>query len=751
MKGRQAGSLLVPAMTVAEIYRMTEPLDEDRTHLVTVTCPGCFHPREWDASAVCPFCRYRPNADRSGALLPVGTQLKRYVIGEKLGQGGFGITYRGFDLKLHIKVAIKEYYPSDLVGRSVGRNTVVLNSREHEELFSYGLKTFLKEARTLAQMKHPHLVRVLNYFEMNGTAYLVMDYLEGEDLATHLKRQPDGRLPWRLAINLILPVLDGLRKVHEAGFMHRDIKPGNLYRTDEGLVLLDFGSARQVADSHTRSLLIFTRGYAPYEQYLAGHLNRQGPWTDVYGMAATLYFMLTAQCPPSALDRKQNDLLQQPDLLKPARHFVPDLPPTLDAALDAALAVEPERRLQSVVEFKQRLEAVLVEDERVVQAPVEPVVQAPVEPVVQAPADQSVDQERPAWPNRRWRVAVIALVLIGLAWGGAWIGFRSPPRQPDLPVVPVAPPPVAETPPVAEMPSVAETPSVAEKMPVMETPPIAQASQSFEPEMMRIPGGCFQMGSPISEKGRSEDERQHRVCVEAFEIGKYEVTVGEFKRFTSATGYRTDAERNTGEKGCYAWSATDGKWGWREGVDWRQPGYELSDAHPVVCMSWNDAVAYAAWLSKQTERTYRLPTETEWEYAARAGTTSARYWGDDPDQACRYANVADQTGGPRGHSWTVKHDCTDKYWYSAPVGSFQANAWNLSDLLGNVWEWTCSAYDRRYGGAETKCVESPRADARAVRGGSWYYRPAWARAAHRDSNTPFRRHLDAGFRLARSL
>jgi len=369
------------------------------------------------------------------------------------------------------------------------------------------------------------------------------------------------------------------------------------------------------------------------------------------------------------------------------------------------------------------------------------------------------------------------MALIGLAWGGAWIGFRSPPKQPDLSSGPVAPPPsVVVTPPVApppsvvvtpapavaSLPSITETPAVAPmppvtSLPVAETPavapmpPVAITRPSFEPEMVRVPGGCFLMGSPASETGRGEDERQHQACVETFEIGKYEVTVGEFNRFTSATGYRTDAERNTGEKGCYAWSAAEGRWGWRESVNWRQPGYKISDAHPVVCMSWNDAVAYAAWLSQQTERAYRLPTEAEWEYAARAGTTSARYWGDDPGRACQYANVADQTQGPGGHSWTVRHNCADKYWYSAPVGSFQANAWNLSDLLGNVWEWTCSAYDRRYGGAETKCVESHRADARAVRGGSWYYRPVWARAAHRDSNTPFRRHLDAGFRLARSL
>lgn len=242
----------------------------DQTYAVEVTCPGCFHPRQGNA-AICPVCKYQPHSNRSGALLAVETQLKRYQIGEKLGQGGFGITYRGFDLKLHMKVAVKEYYPSDFVGRSLDRKTVVLNSREHHELFSYGLRTFLKEARTLAQMNHPHLVRVLNYFEMNETAYLVMDYYEGEDLTTYLARQPDRRLPWRRALKLLYPVLDGLQKVHEAGFMHRDIKPGNLYLTrDDRLILLDFGAARQVVGDHSNSMLIFSKGYAPPEQHLRG-------------------------------------------------------------------------------------------------------------------------------------------------------------------------------------------------------------------------------------------------------------------------------------------------------------------------------------------------------------------------------------------------------------------------------------------------------------------------------------------------
>ncbi|QQS53592.1 MAG: protein kinase [Candidatus Competibacteraceae bacterium] len=173
---------------------MTVPPDETQGRPVEVTCPGCFHPREWDAAGVCPICHYRAGLEgRSAALLPVGTQLKGYVVGEKLGQGGFGITYRGFDVTLKMKVAVKEYYPSEFVGRSTNRKMVVLNAHEHEDLFHYGLKTFLQEAQTIAQLRHPHLVRVINFFELNDTAYLVMDYYEGEDLARHLKPGEDNR------------------------------------------------------------------------------------------------------------------------------------------------------------------------------------------------------------------------------------------------------------------------------------------------------------------------------------------------------------------------------------------------------------------------------------------------------------------------------------------------------------------------------------------------------------------------------
>ncbi|HRX59774.1 MAG TPA: formylglycine-generating enzyme family protein [Candidatus Competibacter sp.] len=271
--------------------------------------------------------------------------------------------------------------------------------------------------------------------------------------------------------------------------------------------------------------------------------------------------------------------------------------------------------------------------------------------------------------------------------------------------------------------------------------------------MVQIAGGCFQMGSPESEAGRESDERQHRVCVKDFALGRHEVTVGEFERFVAVTNYRTDAEKSAaGGVSCYAWNATDGKWGWRAGLSWRKPGYAQEDTYPVVCVSWNDANRYAEWLTKETGQTYRLPTEAEWEYAARAGTTTARYWGENPNQACRYGNVVDQTKSSTGAVWgPPRHECSDGYWYSAPVGSFQPNAWKLYDMLGNVWEWTCSAYDKNYGGVELKCSNKDTGGPLAVRGGSWFYGPAVVRSAARGGDDPIFRYDHRGFRLARSL
>lgn len=262
---------------------------------MAAVCPGCFRHKGGEI-AVCPGCGYDAAASRSPLLLPVLTRLnQRYLVGRTLGKpGGFGVTYLGFDVTLRVSVAIKECCPRELVGRDVSRKTLVPHSQEDGEMFRFGLQAFLDEARTLARFDHANVVRIRDFFEANGTAYLVMDYYEGESLLEYLARH-GGRLPWRATLELMLPVLDGLREVHRHGFLHRDIKPHNIYLTTQGRpILLDFGSARQAMGERSRSLsVVLTEGYAPFEQYHSR--GQQGPWTDIYGAAATIYLLLTGR------------------------------------------------------------------------------------------------------------------------------------------------------------------------------------------------------------------------------------------------------------------------------------------------------------------------------------------------------------------------------------------------------------------------------------------------------------------------
>lgn len=290
------------------------------------------------------------SGSRSPIGLPEGTRLRdQYRIGEILGAGSFGITYRARDERLDTTVALKEYYPHELAGRTRSRLTLNPYSAEDAEDFEFGRERFMEEGRTLARFDHPNIVRVRSYFEAHGTGYLVMDYYEGQTLAAYLAEK-GGNLPEEEAVGIIQDVLQGLRPVHEEDLLHRDIDPQNIYRTDEGkVVLLDFGAARVAMGERSEGeLVVFKPGYAPHEQYYSD--GDQGPWTDVYACAATLYKCLTGVKPPEATIRVKEDELVPP------REINPEVSMETSVAVMKGLAVKPDRRPSSVEAFSALLE-----------------------------------------------------------------------------------------------------------------------------------------------------------------------------------------------------------------------------------------------------------------------------------------------------------------------------------------------------------------------------------------------------------
>lgn len=280
-------------------------------------------------------------------LLAPGCQLLEYRIDAVLGQGGFGVTYLASDVHLGLKVAIKEYLPAGYAWRA-GDQSVAPRWPEDAAFYQSGLDSFLVEARTLATFRHPNIVRVARFFEANRTAYMVLEYEHGKSLANWWP----GRRPLAEAdlLSLLRPLFDGLAVVHAAGYLHRDIKPDNIYvrRDDGSLVLLDFGAARQVLGAAGAGGEAVTPGYAPPEQYGEGG---QGPWTDIYALGATLYWMVTGVKPPASPARRAGQQTMAPALQAGAGRYSP----AFLAAIDWALAPEPAARPPDLPAFTAAL------------------------------------------------------------------------------------------------------------------------------------------------------------------------------------------------------------------------------------------------------------------------------------------------------------------------------------------------------------------------------------------------------------
>jgi len=276
--------------------------------------------------------------------LPHGYALQEYRIEGLLGVGGFGLTYLAVDSNLNLKVALKEYLPGDIALRGPDQS-LSPRSVECADSYGHGKQRFLDESRTLASFRHPNIVRVMRFFEANGTAYMVMEFVEGAALSNWVKaRRPFAEA--QLAA-IVGPLLDGLEVVHGAGYLHRDIKPGNIYvRADGTPVLLDFGSARPRSADLTA---IVTPGYAPFEQYQTQ--GNQGPWSDLYALAGVLYWMVTGNPPVDAVTRLRADEMAPAVQAGDRNSFRPEFL----AAIDWALAPYEDQRPQTVAQWREAL------------------------------------------------------------------------------------------------------------------------------------------------------------------------------------------------------------------------------------------------------------------------------------------------------------------------------------------------------------------------------------------------------------
>lgn len=659
--------------------------------------------------------------------LPAGAVVQGFEILSVLGAGGFGVTYLARDPQLGQLRAIKEFYPRELVEREQGR-VVTVRSEEERPSFDAGLRSFLSEARIGASLDHPGIARVLAFFEANGTGYVVMPYYEGSTLQQQLQARPGASTPEEV-LETLLPVLDALEYVHGRGLIHRDIKPANIYlRAVGGPLLIDFGAAR-MASRGTRPLTaILTPGYAPPEQYLPE--APQGAFTDLYAVGAVMYRMLSGTEPKDAYTRSVGGLDGDP-LVPLSRLAGQGLAPAFSAAIDRCLRMNPAARFATVAELR----AALLPSHAVLPAP--PASRVDGTAATIAPALTRAMPTASAVPGSGQRKLVlrqgVGLLVVLLTVLAGWWWWRPGPRS-ELPDSRAA--------------NVATHPGGA----VFRD---ALASGGEGPEMLAVPGGTFDMGSITLELDRRADEGpQHPVSVPDFALARFELTVAEFRAFVTATGYITDAERDRGAlpgvatPGCQV--ALTGGFDWLRNTSWKQPMRPLREREPVVCISRDDAAAYAAWLSAETGQRYRLPSEAEFEYALRGGRRPSTWpWAEaELPLFCRYANLDHtQTGG-----W-VDLPCDDHQPGVATGGSFEPNPLGLYDLSGNVAEWTADCFHADYTGApaDGQVWEGADCPQAVARGASWHDGLVQARVAARAAHPVGWRSALLGVRLARAL
>ncbi|MBF0632483.1 MAG: SUMF1/EgtB/PvdO family nonheme iron enzyme [Magnetococcales bacterium] len=634
--------------------------------------------------------------------LPAGSKILWFEILKVLGKGGFGITYLGRDTNQDQLVAVKEYLPSTFASRTEDRQ-VHPNSPACKDKFEWGLKRFLKEAQTLARFRHPAIVRVVSFFRDANTAYMVMEYVEGEGLDALLKRKKT--LTEEEVRKLLPPLLDGLEVLHNANFIHRDLKPPNiLIRQDGTPVILDFGSARQSVGDDMTSLL--SLGYSPFEQYDSSG-DRQGPWSDIYAMGGVVYRCISGRKPADAAMRIAARLRNDADPMKAAVEMGRGrYSPQFLEAVDKALEVLETDRPQSIKEWRALLG---------IESMTTPGFSAK-KMLNRGTANPQEEGQQPEVKRKKssWRSFIASINEFSTPGAVA----PEPSASASVPASASAPSPVPATASVplsekvqgsASLVLEHKKDSASTLLPTV--PPVPRKNDTpkmlveslTRSEFVQIVGGTFKMGSEANEKGRKEDEGPvHAITLNRFWLGRTPVTWQTWNRIMGDF-----------PKGVFS-------------PDLAQ--------HPVERVSWNMVQKFLERLNKYSKgkKNFRLPTEAEWEYAVRAGTQTPFPFAGEGEALGDYA-------------W-IKSNSDEK---THPVAEKLPNPWGLFDMMGNVWEWMADGYDPGF--YQSSPASNPRGpdtlEKKSLRGGCWRSLLRECRCANRMSASGKLVSNMVGFRL----
>ncbi len=804
----------------------------------------------------------------TGELQP-GTVLGGCRVEKLIGRGGMGEVYLAEHLVLQKRVAIKTARAS-------------LQSRERDR------ERFLKEARLAAKVDHPNVITIHDAGDLNGTLYIVMQFVEGQDLAQVLKATPTP-LAWPLVLAWMRDAAKGLVAVHKRGLIHRDIKPHNIMLTDDHrIIVMDFGLVREEdPDVSVTSGVVGSPAYMSPEQCRSERLDHR---TDIYSLGTTAYNLLSGK--PPFLEKSVHLVIMKlanNAVAERLDHVRQDIPAQVADLIARTMAPHLEDRVADASTLVRELEHLLsgvpvpsLTLERETSRLGATVVPSGTEPPPTGTPPQNtentglatstrVETVRPGLPNqppatshvaierarRRWLpkvltgAAIAAATVGGFVWGPKLLS-RGAAERPELhtgipntaPAAVKKPTPAMDTtlskashvvrPTVKSaansgvstqkrkpLNSRTEQKSlgkervarpVAEPQVPVQAPDLPVDSGKISPDLLHapftvqealaarnawskylgveerleisgsvslvlIPPGEFQMGTTSAQvrtmqafdpgfdaRLTTEEMPAHLAEIaEPFFLATCELTKGEFARFVESQGYRTESERDgAGGFGI----DVNGHYVQKLEYSWRNPGFPQAENHPVVNVSWNDAVAYCNWRSRTEGKVpayvieggtvrqtmasgYRLPTEAEWEFACRAGSLSSFSCGDDPEGLATVANIADRTLKAKLSGVTTLA-ASDGHVFTAPVGSFRQNAFGLHDMHGNVWEW-CGDFFYPY--PVNRASVSQKASAKATRiyrGGYWYSPAGLCRSAFRGWRSGSDRRYGLGFRMALS-